>query len=75
MAKFGFSALNSGLNGKMDNSFTNLTAIALKNLITPVRVYSIVLDQTHPRFKELGEWNSLGVIEYTSVTAPEIITA
>jgi hypothetical protein len=31
------------------------------------RVVSIVLDETHPRFKELGEWNGLGTIEYTLV--------
>ena len=31
------------------------------------RVVSIVLDEAHPRFKELGEWNGLGTIEYTLV--------
>ena len=31
------------------------------------RVVSIVLDETHPRWKELGEWNGLGTIEYTLV--------
>jgi hypothetical protein len=34
------------------------------------RVVSIVLDETHPRFKELGEWNGLGTIEYTLVDQP-----
>lgn len=34
------------------------------------RVISIVLDETHPRFKELGEWNGLGTIEYTLVDQP-----
>jgi len=34
------------------------------------RVVSIVLDATHPRFKELGEWNGLGTIEYTLVDQP-----
>jgi len=38
--------------------------------ILPVRVESIVLDESHPRFKELGEWNSLGTIEYTVVDNP-----
>lgn len=31
------------------------------------RVVSIVLDETHPRWKELGEWNGLGTIEYILV--------
>jgi len=34
------------------------------------RVVSIVLDETHPRFKEFGEWNGLGTIEYTLVNQP-----
>jgi hypothetical protein len=34
------------------------------------RVVSIILDETHPRFKELGEWNGLGTIEYTLVDQP-----
>jgi hypothetical protein len=34
------------------------------------RVVSIVLDETHPRFKELGGWNGLGTIEYTLVDQP-----
>jgi hypothetical protein len=34
------------------------------------RVVSIVLDETHPRFIELGEWNGLGTIEYTLVDNP-----
>jgi len=38
--------------------------------ILPARVESIVLDESHPRFKELGEWNSLGTIEYTVVDNP-----
>ena len=34
------------------------------------RVVSIVLDESHPRFKELGEWNGLGTVEYTLVDQP-----
>jgi hypothetical protein len=39
--------------------------------ILAVRVKSIVLNETHPRFEELGSWNALGVIEYESVVNPE----
>ena len=38
--------------------------------VRAVRVLSIVLDETHPRFKELGEWNGLGIIEYEDVVNP-----
>ena len=34
------------------------------------RVKSIVLNDTHPRFKELGEWNGLGTIEFDDVEKP-----
>ena len=30
-----------------------------KGSIYPVRVKGILLDETHPRFKELGEWNDI----------------
>ena len=68
MANYGFSALNKNLNVK--NNFNVLNSISNNNLIKSVRVLSIVLDETHPRFKELGEWNGLGTIEYEEVYNP-----
>jgi hypothetical protein len=41
--------------------------------ITPVRVLDIILDNTHPRFIEYGEWNSIGTIFYEDVTFPTSI--
>ena len=29
---------------------------------TPVRVYDIVLDENHPKFDEVGQWNGVGTI-------------
>ena len=66
---FGFSSLNSNLNTGNKN-YTVDTALALGSLITAVRVKSIVLSETHPRFKEVGEWNGLGTIEYDLVNIP-----
>ena len=43
-------------------------------VITSVRVKSIILNESHPRFQELGEWNSLGVIEYQSIDNPHETT-
>lgn len=34
------------------------------------RVKSILLDETHPRFQELGGWNALGTIEFETVATP-----
>ena len=70
MAKYGFSALNQNLNANANNGFNVANAIAQANLIRAVRVLSIVLDENHPRFQELGEWNGLGIIEYEDVTNP-----
>jgi len=56
----------------LKDQFSNEQISSLLNnkLINAVRVKSIILNQNHPRFKELGEWNSLGSIEYDSVQAP-----
>ena len=70
MGKYGFSALNQQLNANANNGFNVANAISQANLIRAVRVLSIVLDETHPRFKELGEWNGLGTIEFEDVINP-----
>ena len=38
--------------------------------LIPVRVVDIVLNDTHPKFDEVGGWNGLGTIFYISVSAP-----
>ena len=68
--KYGFAALNKNLNTNLNNGFGVKNAINQYNLIKAVRVLSIVLDESHPRFKELGEWNALGLIEYEEVNNP-----
>jgi hypothetical protein len=70
MAKYGFAALNQNLNSNLNNGFNVSQAINQANLIKSVRVLSIVLNESHPRFKELGEWNGLGTIEYEDVNNP-----
>jgi hypothetical protein len=70
MAKYGFSALNQNLNSNLNNGFNVKNAILQNNIINAVRVLSVVLDESHPRFKELGEWNALGTIEYEDVINP-----
>jgi len=68
--QYGFSAFNNTQNVQNQVSMGQALS-ALSNQMTPVRIKSIILDSTHPRFKELGEWNSLGAIEYQSVTNPQ----
>jgi hypothetical protein len=70
MAKYGFSSLNKNLNSNSNNGYAFQQAFAQAGLIKSVRVLSIVLDESHPRFKELGEWNAIGIIEYEDVTNP-----
>ena len=68
--KFGFESFNKQLNTtNQGNTFNALATLA--QTITAVRVKSIVLNEAHPRFKELGEWNGLGTIEFQSVNNPQ----
>jgi len=57
---------NSAIGALFDRSSSTF----IFNTKTVGRVVSIVLDETHPRFKELGEWNGLGTIEYIPVDKP-----
>lgn len=66
MTKFGFGGLNSNLNSNANTISTNLGLAKdnLTNLIIIGRVIDIILDDKHSKFKELGEWSSLGTIEF-----------
>ena len=65
--------LKSGIN-KIFTSLNNVSNQGFfqqnSNNVKAVRVVSIILDESHPRFKELGGWNSLGVIEFEDVITP-----
>ncbi len=58
-----------GPAGTYQNTF-NVNPSSIANLgrggirITPIRVLDIILDNSHPKFKEYGEWNSIGTIFY-----------
>ena len=64
--KFGFGGLNSNLNKNLNTltTSTGLNSDGLNNLIIVGRVIDVILDRTHPKFKELGEYNSLGTVEF-----------
>jgi hypothetical protein len=58
-----------GPAGTYQNTF-NVNPSSLANLgrgdirIIPIRVLDIILDNSHPKFKEYGEWNSIGTVFY-----------
>jgi len=58
-----------GVAGTYQNTF-NVNPSSLANLgrgdirIIPIRVLDIILDNSHLKFKEYGEWNSIGTIFY-----------
>jgi len=66
----GLIAINNVANSSKDNSFNTFTNLGLNSLIVAGRIISIVLDETHPRFKEFGEWNGLGTIEFDLISTP-----
>jgi len=61
---YGFAAQNSNLNPDLNNGTNEKRDFKIDNLIVSARVVDIVLDETHPLFKEVGEWNGLGTIVY-----------
>jgi hypothetical protein len=54
----------------LGNNFGDSILANLQDLLVPVRVQSVIYDDTHPRFNELGGWNSIGTIEFSSVRNP-----
>ena len=59
-----------GLNAFVNNNTNQRQGIMASPQFVPVRVKSIILNENHPKFKELGEWNSLGAIEFEYVSNP-----
>ena len=66
----GLIAINNVANSSKQNSFGTFTNLGLNSLIIAARVINIVLDETNPKFKEFGEWNGLGTIEFDLVDSP-----
>ncbi len=59
--RFVSSVSNTG--GGNGGNQTNANAIAnLANNFITARVTDIVLNEKHPRYKEVGEWNGIGTI-------------
>jgi hypothetical protein len=65
----GQSSANQRIN-ESNKSFGLFRSLNKSGDINAVRVLSIVLDETHPRFIELGGYNAIGIIEYEDVINP-----
>ena len=73
MASYGFTSLNKNLNNNLNNGFNVQTALATSGLITTGRVTSIILDDSHPLWEEVGEYNGIGTIEFQSISDPQTV--
>ena len=56
--------------GLFASSKTQRTNIVRGDTLIFGRVKSIILNETHPRYEELGGWNALGTIEFETVSTP-----
>lgn len=63
---YGFDGVNSNLNSQLSS-----TPNQDNGDLNSARVISVVLDSSHPRFTELGEYSALGTIEYDLVSSPK----
>jgi hypothetical protein len=63
-SKFGFSGQNQPYSVNSSIDTINRRIGNLSNKLIPARVTDIVLDESHPDFLNLGEWNSIGTIKY-----------
>lgn len=64
--RYGLSGLGSNILSPGDTS----TGGGGGTTISPVRVVDIILNDSHPRFEEVGGWNGLGTIFFQSTQAP-----
>lgn len=66
MAKtfYGISAINASFRSRANST------IEPEEDIISVRVTDIILDNSHPRFEEYGEWNSIGTIFFDNTEVP-----
>ena len=60
-----------GISTLTKNMGSNSTPTPIKGKeILYARVLDIILDDTHPKFSEYGEWNSIGTVFFDSVQFP-----
>jgi hypothetical protein len=70
-SKFGFAGQNQPYSPDSSLANINRRIENLANKLIPARVIDVILDETHPDFVNLGEWNSIGVIKYELINSLE----
>ena len=66
--KYGFSSVNKQVNSQNSNDLNSQRLIEEVNQkFIYARVVDIILDDTHPKFEELGGWSSIGTIFYLDI--------
>jgi hypothetical protein len=59
----------SGLSRGVLSPYSNPVSFS-KEILSIKRVIDIILDQNHPKFKEYGEWASIGLVLAEEITSP-----
>jgi hypothetical protein len=70
-SKFGYAGQNQVYSPDPSLANINRRIEDLANKLIPARVIDVILDETHPDFVSLGEWNGIGIIKYELILSPE----
>jgi len=70
-SKFGFAGVNQPYKPDASIDAISRQIENLNNKLIPARVVDVILDETHPDFISLGEWNGIGTIKYELILSPE----
>jgi len=65
--KTGIAGSTRGTTSSPNTSGTQDQISSLKGQMVAARVTDIILDENHPKFKDVGEWNGIGAIIYEFV--------
>jgi len=69
MGKTGFAAVNTGTQAGATGTTAAANELYLANSKSAGRVISVILDETHPRYNELGGPKAIGAVEIIDVSA------
>lgn len=67
MAKYGFGAINDGSKAGLTGVASLQNSLKINDQVKTGRVISVVLDDSHPRYTELGGPKAIGAVEFTDV--------
>ena len=65
----GIANANSGTQISYNSSISDVknSISNIQNFLVPARVIDIVLDENHPYFDRVGQWNGIGAIFYEKI--------